>query len=39
MFNFGRKQGQVATCPYKKYIPIGDQYKDRFQEFLDKNFL
>lgn len=23
----------------KKYIPIGDQYKDRFQEFLDKNFL
>jgi two-component system, LytTR family, response regulator LytT len=23
----------------KNYIPIGDQYKDRFQEFLDKNFL
>lgn len=23
----------------KKYIPIGDQYKDRFQEFLDRNFL
>ncbi len=23
----------------KKYIPIGDQYRDRFQEFLDKNFL
>ena len=23
----------------KKFIPIGDQYKDRFQEFLDKNFL
>jgi DNA-binding LytR/AlgR family response regulator len=23
----------------KKYIPIGDQYKDKFQEFLDKNFL
>jgi len=23
----------------KKYIPIGDQYKDNFQEFLDKNFL
>jgi two-component system, LytTR family, response regulator LytT len=23
----------------KKYIPVGDQYKDRFQEFLDKNFL
>jgi two-component system, LytTR family, response regulator LytT len=22
-----------------KYIPIGEQYKDRFQEFLDKNFL
>jgi two-component system, LytTR family, response regulator LytT len=22
-----------------KYIPIGDQYKDKFQEFLDKNFL
>ena len=21
------------------YIPVGDQYKDRFQEFLDKNFL
>jgi two-component system, LytTR family, response regulator LytT len=23
----------------KKYIPIGDQYKDKFQVFLDKNFL
>ena len=23
----------------KKYIPIGVQYKDKFQEFLDKNFL
>ena len=23
----------------KNYIPIGDQYKDKFQEFLDKNFL
>ena len=23
----------------KKYIPIGDQYKDKFLEFLDKNFL
>ncbi len=23
----------------KLYIPIGDQYKERFQEFLDKNFL
>lgn len=23
----------------KVYIPIGDQYKDRFQQFLDKNFL
>ena len=23
----------------KKFIPIGDQYKDKFQEFLDKNFL
>ncbi len=23
----------------KKYIPIGDQYKDKFQEFLSKNFL
>jgi len=23
----------------KKYIPIGDQYKDKFQEFLNKNFL
>ena len=23
----------------KKYIPIGDQYKDKFQEFLDRNFL
>jgi DNA-binding LytR/AlgR family response regulator len=23
----------------KKYIPIGDQYKEKFQEFLDKNFL
>jgi DNA-binding LytR/AlgR family response regulator len=23
----------------KKYIPIGDQYKDKFQEFLDNNFL
>lgn len=23
----------------KKYIPIGDHYKDKFQEFLDKNFL
>jgi len=22
-----------------KYIPIGEQYKDKFQEFLDKNFL
>jgi two-component system, LytTR family, response regulator LytT len=23
----------------KTYIPIGDQYKDKFQEYLDKNFL
>lgn len=23
----------------RKYIPIGDQYKDKFQEFLDRNFL
>jgi len=23
----------------KKYIPIGDQYKEKFQEFLEKNFL
>jgi DNA-binding LytR/AlgR family response regulator len=23
----------------KKYIPTGDQYKEKFQEFLDKNFL
>lgn len=23
----------------KKYIPIGDQYRDKFQEFLDRNFL
>jgi two-component system, LytTR family, response regulator LytT len=23
----------------KTYIPIGDQYKERFQEYLDKNFL
>jgi len=23
----------------KEYIPIGDQYKDKFQAFLDKNFL
>jgi len=23
----------------KTYIPIGDQYKERFQEFLDENFL
>jgi DNA-binding LytR/AlgR family response regulator len=23
----------------KKYIPIGVQYKDKFQKFLDKNFL
>ncbi len=23
----------------KKYIPVSDQYKDKFQEFLDKNFL
>jgi len=23
----------------KEYIPVGDQYKDKFQEFLDKNFL
>jgi DNA-binding LytR/AlgR family response regulator len=23
----------------KKYIPLGDQYKDKFQEFLNKNFL
>lgn len=23
----------------KKYIPIGEQYKNKFQEFLDKNFL
>ncbi len=23
----------------KKFIPIGEQYKDKFQEFLDKNFL
>ncbi len=23
----------------KKYIPVGDQYKDRFQEFLSRNFL
>lgn len=23
----------------KEYIPVGDQYKEKFQEFLDKNFL
>jgi DNA-binding LytR/AlgR family response regulator len=23
----------------KEYIPVGDQYKDKFQDFLDKNFL
>ena len=23
----------------KTYIPVTDQYKDKFQEFLDKNFL
>lgn len=23
----------------KEYIPVGDQYKDRFQEYLDRNFL
>lgn len=23
----------------KKYIPLGDQYKDKFQEFLNRNFL
>jgi len=23
----------------KTYIPVGDQYKDRFQEYLDNNFL
>lgn len=23
----------------KTYIPVGDQYKEKFQEFLDKNFL
>ena len=23
----------------KKYIPVGDQYRKKFQEFLDKNFL
>ncbi len=23
----------------KTYIPVSDQYKDKFQEFLDKNFL
>jgi DNA-binding LytR/AlgR family response regulator len=23
----------------KTYIPVSDQYKDKFREFLDKNFL
>ncbi|HLN55247.1 MAG TPA: LytTR family DNA-binding domain-containing protein [Bacteroidales bacterium] len=23
----------------KEYIPVGDQYKEKFQEFLDRNFL
>jgi len=23
----------------KEYIPVGDQYKERFQQYLDKNFL
>lgn len=23
----------------KQYIPLGDQYKEKFQEFLDRNFL
>ena len=23
----------------KTYIPVGDQYKDKFQEYLDRNFL
>ena len=23
----------------KTYIPVSEQYKDKFQEFLDKNFL
>lgn len=23
----------------KEYIPVGEQYKEKFQEYLDKNFL
>ena len=23
----------------KEYIPVSDQYKEKFQEFIDKNFL
>jgi len=23
----------------KTYIPVSEQYKDKFQEFLDRNFL
>jgi DNA-binding LytR/AlgR family response regulator len=23
----------------KTYIPVSDQYKEKFQEFLDRNFL
>jgi DNA-binding LytR/AlgR family response regulator len=23
----------------KTYIPVSNQYKDKFQEYLDKNFL
>jgi DNA-binding LytR/AlgR family response regulator len=23
----------------KEYIPVSDQYKEKFQEYLDKNFL
>jgi DNA-binding LytR/AlgR family response regulator len=23
----------------KQYIPVGDQYREKFQEFLERNFL
>ncbi len=23
----------------KKYIPVGDQYKEKFQDYLNRNFL
>lgn len=40
LFSFvAEAQAQLKSNFGKTYITVSDQYKEKFQEFLDKNFL